>query len=63
MVERKDSDDLYEDAINFAKIEALSGFAVEVLAQIRVEVLAQIRHMDDPLKARDKIKERAKDYL
>jgi hypothetical protein len=55
MIQKKDSDDLYEDAINFAKMEALSGFAVEVLTQIR--------HMDDPLKARDKIKERANDYL
>jgi hypothetical protein len=51
----KNYDELFEDAITFAKVDPLPGFTVEVLKQIS--------YINDPLKVRDTIKKRATEYF
>lgn len=54
MFENYESDLLFEDALNFAKFEALSGFVVQVLS---------IVNFQDPLNARDTIREKVNEFL
>jgi hypothetical protein len=54
MFENLESDILFEDALNFAKFEALSGFAVQVLSMINFQ---------EPIKARDIIRKKVNEFL
>lgn len=54
MFENLESDILFEDALNFAKFEAISGFAIQVLAMINFQ---------EPIKARDTIRKKVNEFL
>lgn len=54
MIQDNDRQVLLEDALNFGKVEALSGFSVEVLVEIS--------HLNDPLEIRDTIRKKAKGF-
>ena len=49
-----ESDLLFEDALNFAKFEAISGLAVQVLSMINFQ---------EPIKARDTIRKKVDEFL
>lgn len=54
MFENLESDLLFEDAVNFAKFEAISGLAVQVLSMINFQ---------EPIKARDTIRKKVNEFL
>lgn len=54
VMENIESDILFEDALNFAKFEAISGFAIQVLS---------IVNFQEPIKARDIIRQKVNEFL
>ena len=54
MFENLKSDMLFEDALNFAKFEAISGFAIQVLSMINFQ---------EPITPRDTIRKKVNEFL